>query len=175
MTWHGFDHRCVYTGEAVTDRATPAPAAASVVAERTRRSQRKPKAPAGSQKPRAPLMCRDEDGSLVAMHSCDLCFITYEQLRKELGHDTREWVAIQLSPRFSSHLKRNLSTRQRPFGAHDTRSQSWRHWSNGSSVIELSGCSSLQHRVLKPCMCFQLQWTGLSAYKNCFQVQTARS
>lgn len=34
-------------------------------------------------------MCRAEDGSLVAMHTCELCFITYEQLRKELGHEAR--------------------------------------------------------------------------------------
>ena len=35
------------------------------------------------------------------------------------------------------------------------------------SVIGLPGCSSLQHRVLKPCMCSQLQLPGLSEYRSC--------
>ncbi|KAK9831775.1 hypothetical protein WJX74_008901 [Apatococcus lobatus] len=83
MSW------CVYTGESIINQAADASDGADGVAGRTRRSQRKPKALPGSQKPRPPLMCQAEDGTLVAMHTCDLCFITYEQLRKELGHEGR--------------------------------------------------------------------------------------
>ncbi|KAK9861722.1 hypothetical protein WJX84_002580 [Apatococcus fuscideae] len=73
---------CVYTGEqgAPVDTAEEERGSG-----RTRRSQRKPRGASGKDKPRLPLLCRAADGSQVAMHTCDLAFITYEQLRKELG------------------------------------------------------------------------------------------
>ena len=87
--WHACC-RCVYTGEqgAPVDTAEEERGSG-----RTRRSQRKPRGASGKDKPRLPLLCRAADGSQVAMHTCDLAFITYEQLRKELGQQGRYGIA----------------------------------------------------------------------------------
>lgn len=91
--------RCVYTGEVGLrlGEAGSQPAAQSQRSARivepaggTRRSQRKAQGPAGIVAPRRPLLCRAADGTIVPMHTCDIAFITYELLRKELGLGANE-------------------------------------------------------------------------------------
>ncbi len=91
-------YRCVYTGEQLElARADCQPMfrskkdqqAGAFPSGRARRSQRKTGPPPGVEASRRPLLCRAGDGSVVPMHTCDLAFITYELLRKELGSGTR--------------------------------------------------------------------------------------